>query len=107
MINIDPDAGWPQGRQPDLGRALQYLLLDRPGVADRRGDQAMQILPFADRRALNVYRLFERGIYRAHKAGLSASGRCLESCFLLGGLFRWASSQAPLLPLPRILIARA
>ena len=25
----------------------------------------MQILPFADRRALNVYRLFERGIYRA------------------------------------------
>jgi methyl acetate hydrolase len=24
----------------------------------------MQILPFADRRALNVYRQFERGIYR-------------------------------------------
>jgi methyl acetate hydrolase len=28
----------------------------------------MQILPFADQRALNVYRLFERGIYRAHRA---------------------------------------
>jgi methyl acetate hydrolase len=27
----------------------------------------MQILPFADQRALNVYRLFERGIYRALK----------------------------------------
>jgi hypothetical protein len=28
----------------------------------------MQILPFADQRALNVYRLFERSIYRAHRA---------------------------------------
>jgi len=28
----------------------------------------MQILPFADQRALNVYRLFERGIYRTHGA---------------------------------------
>ena len=27
----------------------------------------MQILPFADRRALNVYRRFERAIYRAYK----------------------------------------
>jgi hypothetical protein len=27
----------------------------------------MQILPFADRRVLNVYRLFERGIYRSHR----------------------------------------
>jgi len=28
----------------------------------------MQTLPFADTRALNVYRQFERGIYRALKA---------------------------------------
>jgi hypothetical protein len=28
----------------------------------------MQILPFADQRALDVYRLFERGIYRVHRA---------------------------------------
>jgi hypothetical protein len=27
----------------------------------------MQILPFADRRALNVYRRFERAIYHAYK----------------------------------------
>jgi hypothetical protein len=27
----------------------------------------MQILPFADRRALEVYRQFERGIYRGIK----------------------------------------
>jgi hypothetical protein len=29
----------------------------------------MQILPFADTRALSVYRQFERGVYRALKAG--------------------------------------
>jgi hypothetical protein len=28
----------------------------------------MQILPFADQRALKAYRLFERGIYRAQRA---------------------------------------
>jgi methyl acetate hydrolase len=28
----------------------------------------MQILPFADARALGVYRRFERGVYRAFKA---------------------------------------
>ena len=27
----------------------------------------MQILPFADRRALSAYRQFERGIYRARR----------------------------------------
>src|SRR5467141_2716014 len=28
----------PQGRQPDMGRSVQYLLLDRPDDADRRRD---------------------------------------------------------------------
>src|SRR5260370_23141049 len=28
----------PQGRQPDLGRSVQYILLDRPDDADRRRD---------------------------------------------------------------------
>ena len=38
MINIDPVAGRPRGRQPDLGRSLQYLLLDRSGLAHRGRD---------------------------------------------------------------------
>src|SRR4029077_12070772 len=29
---------WPQGRQPDMGRSVQYLLVDRPGKPDRRRD---------------------------------------------------------------------
>src|SRR6266550_3083780 len=28
----------PQGRQPDMGRSVQYILLDRPDDADRRRD---------------------------------------------------------------------
>src|SRR5216684_843631 len=28
----------PQGRQPDMGRPVQHLLLDRPGDANRRRD---------------------------------------------------------------------
>jgi len=28
----------------------------------------MQVLPFADERALKVYRQFERGVYRAFKS---------------------------------------
>ena len=39
MINIDP-VRRTQGRQPDLGRPLQYLLLDRPGVAYCGGNDA-------------------------------------------------------------------
>jgi len=54
----------PQGRQPDMGRSVQYILLDRPDDADRRVIM-MQILPFADRQALRAYRQFERRICRA------------------------------------------
>jgi hypothetical protein len=38
MINSDLGAGRPQGRKPDMGRALQHLLLDRPGFRRRRRD---------------------------------------------------------------------
>ena len=39
-LDDHPAAGslWPQRRQPDLGRDLQQLLLDRPGKAGRRRD---------------------------------------------------------------------
>ena len=66
MINIDPV---PDGRRAGsltwAGLYNTYYWID---PASRiAGVIMMQILPFADRRALNVYRLFERGIYRAHK----------------------------------------
>jgi methyl acetate hydrolase len=66
MINVDPV---PDGRRAGsltwAGLYNTYYWID---PASRiAGVIMMQILPFADRRALNVYRLFERGIYRAHK----------------------------------------
>ena len=66
MINIDPV---PEGRKAGsltwAGLYNTYYWID---PASRiAGVIMMQILPFADRRALNVYRLFERGIYRAYK----------------------------------------
>ena len=66
MINIDsvPD-GRRAGSQTWAGLYNTYYWID---PASRiAGVIMMQILPFADRRALNVYRLFERGIYRSHK----------------------------------------
>ena len=66
MINIDsvPD-GRRAGSQTWAGLYNTYYWID---PASRiAGVIMMQILPFADRRALNVYRLFERGIYRSQK----------------------------------------
>jgi methyl acetate hydrolase len=64
MINIDPV---PDARRAGsltwAGLYNTYYWID---PASRiAGVIMMQILPFADRRALGVYRLFERGIYRA------------------------------------------
>ena len=66
MINIDPvPDGRSAGSQTWAGLYNTYYWID---PASRiAGVIMMQILPFADGRALNVYRLFERGIYRAHK----------------------------------------
>jgi len=66
MINMDPV---PDGRSAGsltwAGLYNTYYWIDpASGIA---GVIMMQLLPFADRRALNVYRQFERGIYRAHK----------------------------------------
>ena len=65
MINVDPvPDGRRAGSQTWAGLYNTYYWID---PASRiAGVIMMQILPFADRRALNVYRLFERGIYRAH-----------------------------------------
>jgi methyl acetate hydrolase len=66
MINIDPV---PEGRSAGsltwAGLYNTYYWID---PASRVASVIMmQILPFADRRALNVYRRFERSVYRAHK----------------------------------------
>jgi methyl acetate hydrolase len=66
MINIDPVTdGRAAGSQTWAGLYNTYYWID---PASRiAGVIMMQILPFADRRALEVYRQFERGIYRSHK----------------------------------------
>ena len=66
MINIDPvPEGRKAGSQTWAGLYNTYYWID---PASRiAGVIMMQILPFADRRALNVYRQFERGIYRTLK----------------------------------------
>jgi CubicO group peptidase (beta-lactamase class C family) len=64
MINAD---GVPEGRKPGsltwAGLYNTYYWIDP--AARVAGVIMMQILPFADRQALKVYRQFERGIYRA------------------------------------------
>jgi methyl acetate hydrolase len=66
LINVDPvPDGRRAGSQTWAGLYNTYYWIDP--VSRIAGVIMMQILPFADRRALNVYRLFERGIYRAHK----------------------------------------
>jgi len=67
MINLDPVQ---DGRRANsltwAGLYNTYYWIDpAAGIA---GVIMMQVLPFADARALNVYRGFERGIYRAHRA---------------------------------------
>jgi methyl acetate hydrolase len=66
MINLDPVAdGRRAGSLTWAGLYNTYYWIDpTAGVA---GVIMMQILPFADHRALAVYRQFERGIYRAIK----------------------------------------
>lgn len=66
MINVDPVPGGRRaGSLTWAGLYNTYYWID---PASRiAGVIMMQILPFADRRALNVYRLFERGIYRVHR----------------------------------------
>lgn len=64
MINLDPV---PDGRSAGsltwAGLFNTYYWID---PAKRlAGVIMMQILPFADREALNAYRQFEHGVYRA------------------------------------------
>lgn len=63
MINIDPvPEGRAAGSRTWAGLYNTYYWID---PATRIAAVfMMQVLPFADRRALNVYRQFERGIYR-------------------------------------------
>jgi methyl acetate hydrolase len=66
MINLDPVVdGRRAGSLTWAGLYNTYYWIDpTTGIA---GVIMMQILPFADHRALAVYRQFERGIYRAIK----------------------------------------
>jgi methyl acetate hydrolase len=66
MINLDPvREGRSAGSLTWAGLYNTYYWIDpASGIA---GVIMMQILPFADERALNVYRQFERGIYRAFR----------------------------------------
>lgn len=67
MINLDPvEGGRKAGSLTWAGLYNTYYWLD-PTTAVA-GVIMMQILPFADSRALNVYRQFERGVYRTLKA---------------------------------------
>lgn len=64
MINLDPvEDGRKAGSLTWAGLYnTQYWVDPASGVA---GVVMMQVLPFADQRALEVYRQFERGIYRS------------------------------------------
>ena len=67
MINLDAvEGGRKAGSLTWAGLYNTYYWIDP--ASDVAGVIMMQILPFADTRALNVYRQFERGIYRALKA---------------------------------------
>jgi CubicO group peptidase (beta-lactamase class C family) len=64
MINLDPvREGRKAGSLTWAGLYNTYYWIDP--ASDIAGVIMMQILPFADVRALNVYRQFEHGIYRA------------------------------------------
>jgi len=64
MINLDPvEAGRKEGSLTWAGLYNTYYWMDpASGIA---GVIMMQVLPFADTRALSVYRQFEAGIYRS------------------------------------------
>ncbi len=64
MINLDPvREGRKAGSLTWAGLYNTYYWIDP--ASDVAGVIMMQVLPFADTRALNVYRQFERAIYRA------------------------------------------
>jgi methyl acetate hydrolase len=66
MINVDPvQDGRRAGSLTWAGLYNTYYWIDP--ASDIAGVIMMQVLPFADARALNVYRQFERGIYRAFR----------------------------------------
>ena len=66
MINLDPvQDGRSAGSLTWAGLYNTYYWIDL--ASDIAGVIMMQVLPFADARALNVYRQFERGIYRAFR----------------------------------------
>jgi methyl acetate hydrolase len=66
MINLDPvQDGRRAGSLTWAGLYNTYYWIDP--ASDIAGVIMMQVLPFADTRALNVYREFERGIYRAFR----------------------------------------
>jgi methyl acetate hydrolase len=68
MINLDPVAdGRAAGSLTWAGLFNTYFWIDPASRV--AGVVMMQILPFADARALNVYRRFERAVYRALKPG--------------------------------------
>jgi methyl acetate hydrolase len=68
MINIDPvPDGRAAGSLTWAGLFNTYFWIDP--VSRIAGVIMMQILPFADKGSLNVYRRFERGIYRVLRAG--------------------------------------
>jgi CubicO group peptidase (beta-lactamase class C family) len=67
MITLDPvKDGRKAGSLTWAGLLNTYYWIDpASGIA---GVVMMQVLPFADERALKVYRQFERGVYRAFKS---------------------------------------
>jgi methyl acetate hydrolase len=66
MINLDPvQDGRRAGSLTWAGLYNTYYWIDP--ASDIAGVIMMQVLPFADARALSVYREFERGIYRAFR----------------------------------------
>ena len=66
MINLDPvQGGRKAGSLTWAGLYNTYYWIDP--VSGIAGVIMMQVLPFADARALSVYRGFERGIYRGYK----------------------------------------
>jgi len=68
MINLDPVRdGRKAGSLTWAGLYNTYYWIDP--ASNVAGVIMMQVLPFADTRALDLYRKFERGIYRALKPG--------------------------------------
>jgi methyl acetate hydrolase len=66
MINLDPvKDGRKAGSLTWAGLYNTYYWIDP--ASNVAGVIMMQVLPFADTRALNLYRKFERGVYRALK----------------------------------------